>query len=94
MFITFNRLFELMSGSEEIIRNCIVCSKELRIIVHEDSTYEGGYFFGRMKYPVGNGEHRKIGTTDMFGKKADVVKWTGDDGELEYWECENCSKED
>ncbi len=29
----------------EIKRMCVICGKELEIIVHPDKSYEGGHFF-------------------------------------------------
>jgi len=50
-----------------IYRTCSICGKELEITVHEDGTYEGGHYFG------------KIGDKEK---------------EFEYWECDECFKEE
>ncbi|MFO8051873.1 MAG: hypothetical protein R6V01_09285 [Thermoplasmatota archaeon] len=46
-----------------------------------------------MKLPVGQGDNKKVGTMDLDGLKADVVKWTGDHEKIEYWECYDCFHE-
>lgn len=79
---------------EYIDRKCIVCGKELKIRLLDDSTYEGGHFFGRMELPVGDGEYKKMGKSDIFGKEIDLVEWTGKKEEVEYWECDDCYYED
>ena len=78
--------------TKNIIRNCLVCGKELRITVYDDRTYEGGHFFGNLKLPVGNGENRIVGESDILGKgkKVKILEWTGECEEVEYWECDEC----
>ncbi len=52
--------------------------------------YAGGHYFGQFKLPIKPGEYKKIGTTKIGRIKADVVKWTGKEKEVEYWECNKC----
>ena len=42
--------------------------------------------------PKGKGEYKKIGTTNILGKKANVVEWIGKEIESEYWERNSCYK--
>ena len=79
---------DLQSG--EISRNCTVCGKELSIRLFDDGSYSGGHFFGKVRFPVGEGENKKVGTSDILGEEVDVVEWTGDHEEIEYWECDYC----
>ena len=79
--------------SKDIItRNCVVCGKELKIVLLKDREYEGGHYFGKFEIPIGEGENKVIGESDIFGKgeKVPVVEWTGESKEVEYWECDNC----
>jgi len=73
-----------------INRNCAVCNKKMKIEIKKGGNYSTGQYFGDMKLPVGEGEWKKIGVTDILGKKLDVVKWTGKEKEVEYWECNTC----
>ena len=77
-----------------IIRKCIVCGKRLRITVEPNGHYSGGYYFGVVEFPIGKGEHKKIGTTKIFDKKIEVVEWTGRHEKIEYWECDACFNEE
>ena len=44
-----------------------------------------------MKVPIrSTGKYKKIGTSRLFGKKVEIVKWTGKEKEVEYWECNKC----
>ena len=47
-----------------------------------------------MKLPVkGTGKYKKVGKTRIGKMKVDVVKWTGKEKEVEYWECNKCYEE-
>lgn len=59
-----------------ITRRCSVCGKELKIVVYEDGTYEGGHYFGNLKKLV-----KEYGTYDS----------TIPNEEYEYWECNECA---
>ena len=76
-----------------IHRRCVVCGKRIRIILYADGFYRNGHYFRKMKVPIGKGEYKKVGTSKLFGKNVNVVKWTGKEKEVEYWECEACYKE-
>jgi len=77
----------------EIKRNCVMCGKSLMIHINENGTYNKGYYFGKIKVPVGEGKYIKVGTTKLFGKIIDVVKWNGKEKKVEYWECNKCVNE-
>ena len=81
--------------SKQITRNCLVCDKELKINVFEDGSYDTGHYFGKVQLEVGEGERKIIGESDIFGKNEKVLiyEWTGNHEEIEYWECDDCSKE-
>lgn len=74
-------------------RKCIVCGKLINITLYQDGHYKNGHFFKVIKVPVGKGEYKKVKTTKIFGKKCDIVKWTGKEKEVEYWECNDCFNE-
>jgi hypothetical protein len=74
-------------------RRCAVCGRSLKITVYQDRHYRNGHYFNTLKVPVGKGEHKKVGTSKLFGKKVDIVKWTGKEKEVEYWECAGCFEE-
>ncbi|MBN1539754.1 MAG: hypothetical protein JW939_06380 [Candidatus Thermoplasmatota archaeon] len=79
---------------KEIERKCIVCGKRLKIGLLKDGSYTGGYYFGRITIPVGEGEHRKVGRSKIVDMEVDVVEWTGEHLETEYWECDECFHEE
>jgi hypothetical protein len=35
--------------SKNIERDCVACGKKLKIVIHEDRTYAGGHFFGKLE---------------------------------------------
>lgn len=76
-----------------IKRRCVICGKFLEIKVGKKGHYNKGHYFGRMKLPVGKGTYKKIGETKIGNKKFGVVKWTGREKKIEYWECDKCFKE-
>lgn len=78
---------------EQILRRCIVCGKDLKILVDEKGEYTGGHYFGRVEFPVGDGENISLGKTNILDFEMEVVDWTGDHEEVEYWECEECFNE-
>lgn len=77
---------------DKITRNCVVCGKELNIILLKNRKYTGGHYFGKIEIPIGEGEHKVIGQSDILGKdkKVDVVDWIGESKEVEYWEFDDC----
>ncbi|MBU0662852.1 MAG: hypothetical protein ABH854_00930 [Candidatus Diapherotrites archaeon] len=75
-------------------RMCLVCGKKIYTTVFENGRYTNSHYFGVLKLPIeGTGEYIKTGTTKFGKTKADVVKWTGKEKELEYWECDSCYEE-
>lgn len=76
---------------EKLERNCAVCGKKLEITVYDNGEYGGGYYFGEIEIPVeGTGEYKKVGYNRELD--AEIMKWTGKNKKVEYWECENCYK--
>ncbi len=74
-----------MNKSRKIIinrlkRTCAVCGKEIKVIIYKDRSYRGGHYFGKMEIPIRKGKYKKV----------DVVDWTGEKKEVEYWECSKC----
>jgi len=79
---------------KRLTRKCLVCGNRIRVAVYPDGHYKGGHFFNRIKLPVkGTGKYKKTGTRRLFGKKVAIVKWTGKEKEIEYWECDTCYDE-
>jgi len=81
-----------MKNTKKIKRKCSICGKGISVILH-GRKYDNGHYFGKIKIPVGPGEHKKIRTTKIGRHKFDVVKWTGKEKEVEYWECNKCFEE-
>src|SRR3989344_7899862 len=75
---------------KKIRRNCTVCNRLINITLYPDGHYKNGHYYNKIKIPIGRGEYKKVRTTKLFGKKYDVVKWTGKKKEVEYWECNSC----
>lgn len=77
--------------AKKIIRKCLVCGKKLTIALQADGTYKNAHYFGDFNVPVkGTGKNKKAGTFMLGGKKYSIVKWTGKEKKVEYWECEKC----
>ena len=75
----------------KITRKCVVCGKPIRIKVYHDKHYNPGHYFNKIKLPVkGTGKYKEVGTTKIGRHKAKVIKWTGKEREIEYWECDSC----
>lgn len=82
------------TGVHKISRKCLVCGKRMSIIVNKDRHYHGGHYFNKLKIPIkGTGKYRKVGKTKLGKLMVDVVKWTGKEKEIEYWECNKCYEE-
>ncbi|MDD5066276.1 MAG: hypothetical protein PHF84_04455 [bacterium] len=75
-----------------LYRQCSVCNKAIEVIVNNNRTYKGGYYFGKIKLPVGKGKNINAGTIKILHRTYNVVKWTGKEKEVEYWECPECYK--
>ena len=74
-----------------MIRKCLVCGKRIKIILYKKGHYEGGHYFSKIKIPIkGTGDYKKIKSAKILWKKFDVVKWTGKEKKIEYWECNSC----
>lgn len=82
-----------ISIKKAITKACAVCGRRMRIVLYNDGFYRNGHFFKTMKIPIGKGEYKKVGTSKMGGKKVDIVKWTGKEKTIEYWECNDCFSE-
>tara|TARA_Y100000034_G_C6894699_1_gene412284 strand:+ start:867 stop:1256 length:390 start_codon:yes stop_codon:yes gene_type:complete len=83
----------MTKSKRTISRKCVVCGKRIKIIVYKDGHYNNGHYFNKLKIPIGKGQNKKVGTTKVLGKTIDVVKWTGKEKEVEYWECNKCYEE-
>lgn len=77
----------------KITRKCVVCGKKLSARIYLDGHYNNGHYFGKMKLPIGKGEHRQVGKMKLGRSNIPVVKWTGKEKEVEYWECNKCFDE-
>jgi len=76
-----------------MIRKCVVCGKCVKINLDKKGHYDNGHYFGKFKLPLkGTGCYKKVGASKILGEKVDVVKWTGKEKEVEYWECNRCCK--
>jgi uncharacterized protein YuzE len=75
-------------------RNCLVCGENITIKVGIKGHYDNGHYFGEIRVPIKEtGEWKQIGTSKILnigGKPVPVVKWTGKEKKLEYWECNLC----
>jgi len=56
--------------------------------------HSNDFHYGKISVPVGRGENVKVGTTTLLGKKVNIVRWTGKEKKVEYWECEKCNSEE
>ncbi len=86
-------MVEKTGKRKTIRRKCVVCGKLFGTQIWPDGHYHGGHYFGKMKIPVGKGEHKKVGTARLDENRYDVVKWTGKERTTEYWECDTCFNE-
>jgi len=78
----------------KIARNCLVCDKSIRVTIYEDGHYKGGHYFNKVKFPVkGTGMYKKVGETKIGKMKVNVIRWTGKEKKVEYWECDKCYEE-
>ena len=73
-------------------RNCLVCGKKINVVL-QGRKYTDGHYFGKFKLPIKPGEYKKIRVAKFGKTKFDVVKWTGKEKEIEYWECDKCFEE-
>src|SRR3989338_6738851 len=76
-------------SSENMERKCLVCGAKINV-KRRSRTYAGCHYFGKFKLPLKPGKYKKIGNMKIGRTKADVVKWTGKEKEVEYWECNKC----
>ena len=78
----------------KINRKCLACGKRITIAVYRDGYCRNGHYFGRLRLPIkGTGEYKNVGTTKIGRKRVNIVKWTGKEKEVEYWECNSCYEE-
>lgn len=73
-----------------LLRKCLICGKRLRITLYPDRYYRGGHYFNKLKIPIGKGKYKKVGIFKFGGRSYPVVKWTGNERKVEYWECDHC----
>ena len=74
-----------------IERKCVVCGRKIIIRLKERGKYTGGHFFGKISIPIdGTGKYKTAGSMMLAGEKVKVVKWTGKEKKIEYWECGKC----
>lgn len=76
----------------KIKRRCLICGKNI-YITFNSRKYANGHYFGDIKLPFGSGEYKKLRTTKIGRHNLDVVKWTGKEKRIEYWECNKCFEE-
>ena len=77
----------------KITRKCLACGENIRTSIYPNGYYNNGHYFGKLKYPIGKGEHKQVGKIKLGRKNYPVVKWTGKQKEVEYWECSKCFEE-
>lgn len=78
--------------SKKIKRTCCICGKRINVILHNRKC-TNGHYFGKFKIPIKPGKYKKVGIVKLGRTNADVVKWTGKEKEVEYWECNKCFDE-
>lgn len=79
---------------QKLKRKCSVCGKNIKISIDKRGRYDNAHYFGKIKIPInGTGKYKKVRTTRILKRKFDVVKWTGKEKEVEYWECNKCYEE-
>ena len=61
--------------SRKLDKMCIVCGKEIKVILYQDRSYRGGHYFGKMSLPTKQ-EIKK----GIYSPRKPV----------EYWECPKC----
>ncbi len=82
-------------NKKEIKRRCLVCGMPLKITVDEKKNYKNGHYFGKLDVPIkGTGRYKRVGMTKLGRKTYPVVKWTGKEKQVEYWECNKCYRKD
>lgn len=68
-----------------------MCGKKIQIKINIKGHYNNGNYFGKSIIPIKEtGHYKTIGTKKLFGRKINIVKWTGKEKEIEYWECNKC----
>lgn len=78
-------------SKRRIKRKCLVCGKNIHVAIYRNGSYSNGHYFGVLKLPIkGTGKYIKTGSIRIGRRKVDVVKWSGKEKELEYWECNSC----
>ncbi len=81
-----------MKMKRRIKRRCLDCGKYINITL-DGNKYSNGNYFGKFESPIGPGKYKKVGTTKIGRKKFDLVRWTGKQKKIEYWECNKCFNE-
>lgn len=88
-----NKKLRTTNNPRKIKRTCAVCGKRITVTIYQDGHHRDGYYFKTIKLPIGKGEYKKTGSVKLGKNKYDVVKWTGKEKEVEYWECKTCFEE-
>ncbi len=81
----------------QIVKQCIVCGKSIKINVDEKGNYDAGHYFGVVEFPIGKGKYKNICTSSILkiGRTlVQVAEWIGNKEKVEYWECNKCYTED
>lgn len=71
-------------------RKCLLCGKRATIILVKKKMPKGAHYFGTIPLPVGKGEYKQTGKFKIGKHSYPVVKWTGAEKIVEYWECNKC----
>lgn len=72
----------------KIIRQCVICGKNILVKVFASGEYTCGHYFGEIEQAK---KYIPTGETMDLGKiKSQIVKPAGKVKKWEYWECEKC----
>lgn len=66
---------KIIKPSQKLDKMCVVCGKEIKVILYQDRSYRGGHYFGKLSVPA----------------KQEIEKGTPPSRKpAEYWECPKC----
>ena len=43
---------KIIKPSRKLDKACVVCGKDIKVILYQDPSYRGGHYFGRMSLPT------------------------------------------
>ena len=66
---------KIKTPSRKLDKMCVVCGKEIKVILYQDRSYRGGHYFGKMSLPT----ESEIKEGIPSPRKP-----------AEYWECPKC----